>query len=79
MESLSDDIELAVTPHATSKIIEEADLAAIASLGFRGEALASIGSVSHLALTQSTRTAMNQELRIEVDGGEMSTPRPASF
>lgn len=72
-----DEIELSVTPHATSKIIEEADLAAIASLGFRGEALASIGSISHLVLT-SRRACDDSGTSIEVDGGEMLTPKPAA-
>ncbi len=72
-----DEIELAVTPHATSKIAEEADLAAIASLGFRGEALASIGSISHLVLT-SRRDCDEAGTSIEVDGGEMSSPKPVA-
>jgi len=46
-----EDIDLAVERHATSKIIDEADLDAIRTMGFRGEALSSIGAVSRLSLT----------------------------
>lgn len=63
------DIELAFTPHATSKIQDVSDLLTVSSLGFRGEALASIASVSQLEMLTKTRESF-MGYRYICEGGE---------
>ena len=71
-----DELPLAVASHATSKIGSFDDLEHVASMGFRGEALASVSSVSRFALTSRARD-QDAAFRIEVDGGKLQVARPA--
>lgn len=71
----ADEIHLAVSRHATSKLRLAQDLFHIVSLGFRGEALASIASVSRLTLTSRSPEA-EQGARIRVEGGHASAVEP---
>ena len=72
----ADDLPLAIAAHATSKIASFEDLERVATLGFRGEALPSIASVSRFALT-SRQAGADSAFRIEVDGGRVREQRPA--
>ena len=71
----ADEVELAVMRHATSKIASVHDLQAVASYGFRGEALSSVASVSRLTLT-TRRPEDDVGTRIELHGGEVVARGP---
>jgi DNA mismatch repair protein MutL len=70
------DLPLAVAPHATSKIASVDDLDRIGTLGFRGEALASIASVSRLSIRSRTAEQTGAAV-IDVEGDRVSPAKPA--
>ncbi|NNU15357.1 DNA mismatch repair endonuclease MutL [Parvularcula sp. ZS-1/3] len=77
----ADELPIALERHATSKLVPDdagdVDLLAIDTMGFRGEALPSIGAVSRLTIT--SRTEGGEGWQLSVRGGAMAEPCPAPF
>ena len=73
----ADQVPVAFLRHATSKIASAADLDQIQTLGFRGEALASIAAVSKVSLTTRTQQA-ESGTNIVIHGGEVRSCQPAA-
>jgi DNA mismatch repair protein MutL len=78
----ADELTLAVERHATSKLPRDEagsdDLMAIATLGFRGEALPSIGAIARLTITSRAKGS-KEAFAVAVEGGQVTRPRPAPF
>jgi len=73
----ADDLAVAISRHATSKIASLDDLESVTTLGFRGEALPSIGSVARLRLA-SRPAGAEHAAEINVDGGVITPTRPSA-
>jgi DNA mismatch repair protein MutL len=73
----ADDLWLCVQPHATSKIHNDDDLFNIHTMGFRGEALASIGSIARVQVTSRPRDS-DVAHTIRVEGGQVGEPAPCA-
>ena len=73
----ADDLAVAFEAHATSKLKTEADLLNISTMGFRGEALASIGAIANVSIVSRVGDAIEAN-KIEIDCGQQSPVRPTS-
>jgi DNA mismatch repair protein MutL len=77
-----DELSLAIERHATSKLVAEdngaVDLLNINTMGFRGEALPSIGAVARLSITSKARDA-DGAWQVAVEGGELHAPKPSPW
>ena len=71
------DLAMAVQRHATSKLTDDDDLVRIATLGFRGEALPSIGAAARLSITSRPRDADSAHV-IRVEGGKVTEVSPCA-